>query len=78
MQLSAHESRLHFQAISALRTASIDCARYMLLYIQMSGAENDLMADLEAGLSAPGTLASTNGRPMEDSAMAKQVIVKAN
>ncbi len=31
------------------------------------------MADLEAGLSQPGALARTNGRPMDDSAREDQV-----
>ena len=40
----------------------------------MHKSENDLMADLEAGLSQPGALARTNGRPMDDSAREDQVI----
>jgi len=58
--------------------ASIGCGRVWQLLThcldaQVSKSENDLMADLEAGLSQPGALARTNGRPMDDSAREDQV-----
>ena len=44
-----------------------------LTLLQLHPAENDLMADLEVGLSHSGALATTNGRALDDSAREDQV-----